>query len=191
LFRRGEAQISLVDLGPASRDGMAHELRAAEAVWRSGRHRDAAERIRELRAPLLTFATSDQRAEFWRPWTDATYPAGAADPSVGDAFPVLIDRTRTLGEVSPDQMLEYVLTLATDQHDREVVVRNHRHLHGRDWIEVETWNRVSHQDRSRIAYLEDDGYLLVLAMDRVRMEHTGLAFEALLASFDVTAPSAR
>jgi hypothetical protein len=98
----------------------------------------------------------------------------------------LMDGTRGLDEATPEQLLEYVLTLATDQRDREVVVRKQRMIHGHEWTEVDTWNRVSNQDRLRIAFLDDDGYLLALAMDRGPIEQTGLAFETLLASFEVT-----
>ena len=57
-------------------------------------------------------------------------------------------------------------------------------LHGATWVVVDTWNRVSHLDRRRLACLDDAGYLLVLRMERGSVERAGLVFEALLASID-------
>jgi hypothetical protein len=187
LFRNGEAQISLVDLGSATRDAMVSELRSAESLWRDGHRRDAFQRVRELRSPALRFATSHQRAEFWRPWTDVTYIPDLADSfAIGTGFEALITGTGTLAEVTPQRLLEYVLLLTSDTRRREIGHRDKRTIHGSDWIDVETWDPVSHLDRSRLAFLEDGGYLLVLAIDHGLYEETGPVFEALLTSLDLS-----
>jgi hypothetical protein len=148
-----------------------------------------------LRSPSLRFAPSQQRADFWKPWTDVTYIPDLADSSaIGAAFEALIEGTRTFAKVTPESMLEYVLVLTSDAtRRREIGHRDRRTIHGSDWIEVETWDRVSHLDRSRVAFLESDGYLLVLSIDRGRFEETGPGFEALLTSLDVSRrlPAAR
>src|SRR5262245_13651585 len=66
LIRLGEAQISLLDLGPVSREAMVAELRAGEALWLAGRRKDAFERVRELRSPALRYGPRQQLSEFWR-----------------------------------------------------------------------------------------------------------------------------
>jgi hypothetical protein len=187
LIRRDESEISLVDLGPATRDAMVRELRVARSLWSAGRGRDAMEHVRELRTPLLRFASSEQRAEFWRPWTDATYALERTDsPALARAIDDLIEGARRLDEPTPDLMLAYVLALTDDRIGREVESRTRKTIHGREWTVVETWNRVSHLDRSRLAFTEHDGNLLVLAMDRGPFERTGDAFDAVLSSLDVT-----
>lgn len=190
LFRNGESQISLVDLGPATPGAMVRELRAAESLWRAGRRRDAFERVRTLRSPALRFAPSQQRADFWKPWTDVTYIPDAADSAaIGPAFEGLIEGTGMFARVTPEQMLEYALTLTSDMRRREIGRRNPRAIHGSVWTDVETWDHVSHLNRSRVAFMLNDGYLLVLAIDRGVFEQESPAFEALLTSFEV-APAA-
>jgi len=188
LFRLGEAQVSLVDLGPATRDAMVRELEAADSLWRSGRRRDAFQRVRELRSPALRFAPSLQRADFWKPWTDVTYIPEAADSfAIGTAFEALIAGTAVFAPVTTDRVLEYVLVLTTETQRREIGHRDRRKIHGSEWIDVETWNRVSHLDRSRVAFAVDDGYLLVLAIDHGRSEQAAPGFEALLTSLELGA----
>jgi len=46
---------------------------------------------------------------------------------------------------------------------------------------------VSHMNRSRVAYVVNRGYLLVLSTDHGLYEVSAPAFEALLASMEVTA----
>ena len=192
LFRRGESQLSLTDLGPATPAAMVEELEAAERLWRDGPRRDAFERVRELRAPALRFAPSRQRADFWKPWTDVTYVPEAADSAaIGPAFAALIEGTKVFAEVTPEHMVEYVVILASDGRGREIAHRERRTIHGAPWIEVETWDRVSHLGRSRVAFVVDRGYLLALAIDWGRFERTGSVFEAVLASLEVTADPPR
>jgi len=194
LFRHGEAQISLVDLGPGTREGMVRELRAADSLWRAGRRKDAFQRVRRLRSPALRFAPSPLRADFWKPWTDVTYIPNRADSSaIGTAFEGLIAGTTMFPEVSPESMIEYVLTLTSGDQRREIGHRDRRTIHGSRWVVVETWDRVSHLYRSRVAFAENDGYLLVLALDRGVFEQAAPGFEALLASLEVgpVVPGAR
>src|SRR5262249_43746413 len=87
LFRCNDAQLSLVDLGPVTREGMVSELKAAKGTWLAGRRRDAFDRVRELRSPALRYAAWQQRTEFWGPWADVAYAPEAADSfAIGPAF---------------------------------------------------------------------------------------------------------
>ena len=194
LFRNGEAQISLVDLGPGTREGMVRELRAADSLWRAGRRKDAFQRVRQLRSPALRFAPSRLRADFWKPWTDVTYVPDRADSSaIGTAFEGLIAGTGMFPEVSPESMIEYVLTFTSGDQRREIGHRDRRTINGSRWAVVETWDRVSHLYRSRVAFTENDGYLLVLAFDHGVFEQAAPGFEALLTSLEVrpVVPGAR
>lgn len=191
LFRNGETQISLVDLGPGTREGMVSELRAADSLFRAGRRKDAFQRVRRLHSPALRFAPSRQRADFWKPWTDVTYiPDLAESTAVLAAFEALIAGTKVLAEDTPERMLGYVLALTADMRRREIGRRSQRTIHGARWFEVETWDRVSHLYRSRVAFVENEGYLLALAIDHGVFELAAPTFEALLASLKV-APARR
>ena len=187
LIRKEEAQISLVDLGPATRAAMAREIRAAERLWRAGRRQDAFQRVRDLRAPALHFASSQRLADFWRPWNEATYPPETADSAaIGAAFDTLSEGALAFEEPGLERTLAYVLALTQERRGREVVFRRRRLIHGSGWLEIETWDRVSHLNRARKAYLVNDGYLLVLAVDRGVFDRMRPAYNDLLTSLDVT-----
>ncbi len=98
-----------------------------------------------------------------------------------------------LADVTPADMLQYVLELASDPRRREIGSETRRTIHGLVWTEVELWDRVSHLNRTRVAFLENDGHLLALAIDRGPIALTGPGFEAVLASLEVVAdtPAAR
>jgi hypothetical protein len=188
LFRFGEAQVSLVDMGPATREAMTVELRAADSLWQAGRRKDAFQRIRALRSPSLQYASHEQRADFWKPWTDAVYVADRTDSgSLGVALQALIAGVEALPDVTPERTLEYVLYLSTDTRRSEIGHRESRSIDGAEWVDLELWDRVSHMNRSRIAYLVNEGYLLVLATDHGLYEVTGPGLEALLTSMKVSA----
>lgn len=190
LLRLGEAQLTLADLGPVTADAMARELERARARWLAGQRLDAFERVRELRSPTLRYASAEQRAEFWRPWTDVTYVPTAADSAaIGPAFDALIRGTRALPPTSPDLLYQYVADLVLDAHGLEIAARERRSIQGRGWTVYELWNRVSHGGRTHVAFTVDDGDLLALTMDRGLPEQLEPAFDSVLASLEV-APNA-
>lgn len=187
LFRLDEAQLSLVDLGPVTRDGMVTELKAAKGTWLAGYRRDAFERVRELRSPALRYAMGRESADFWKPWTDVAYTPAAADSGdIGPAFDALIRGTESLVQPTPDLVFQYVTDLSMHTQGREISAREQPKVHGWVWFEYETWNRTTHMDRSRLAFLENNGFLLVLRMDRGLFETTAPAFDAVLGSIEVT-----
>ena len=187
LFRNREAELtlSLADLGPSSRAGLVRELEAARRLWLDGRRKDALARVRELHGPPLAFTPSEQRAKFWSPWNEVVYLGDHADSAaVGRGFDALIEGTAALAPDSLEMMAAYALDTTEDAPGREIARQERRMLHGATWVVVDTWSRVSHLDRRRLACLDDGGYLLVLRMERGSVERAGLVFEALLGSID-------
>ena len=192
LLRLGEAQLTLADLGPVSAEAMARELEGARSLWLSGRRLDAFERVRELRSPALRYASSDQRAAFWRPWTDVTYVPSAADSAaIGPAFEALIRGTGSLPSPTPDLLYQYVADMALDSRGLEISSRERRSLHGLDWMVYGLWDRVSHGRQIRVAFTVDDGDLLALTMDRGVEGELAPAFEKLLATLEVVPAASR
>ena len=194
LFRFEESQISMVDLGPATREAMVAELRGADSLWRAGRRQDMFQRIRELKSPMLRYASHEQRAAFWKPWTDVTYIPNLADSiAIGGALQALIEGVGAFEEATPERMQEYVLFMITGTKRREVGHQDKRTIHGADWTDVHLWDPVSHMNRSRVAFVANHGYLLVLETDHGLYETSEPAFEALLTSLEVTVgpPGAR
>lgn len=187
LLRREEAQLTLVDLGPASAEAMADELERARALWLAGRRLDAFERVRELRSPMLRYASSEQQAEFWRPWASVTWAPGAADSAaIGPAFDALVRGTHSFARPTPNLLFQYVSDLMLQGHDQEIAARERRTVNGQAWVVFELWDRVSHGARTRVAFTVDGGWLLALTMDRGLYEQLSPAFDAVLASLELS-----
>ncbi len=191
VFRSGEMSIVLEDLGPASRDGLARELREARDVWLQGRRKDAYARVQALHGPALLLARSETRAAFWGPWTDLSALHDAADSaSIGRAFDALIEGTRSLPDVSPEAMAGYAVSVSSSGSPRgETARQGARVIHHANWFEVETWDRVTHLMRSRLAVVDDGGFILSLRIDRGSIERTGPVFESLLSSIRIEPPA--
>ena len=186
IFRSGETRLSLEELGPATRAGIARELRAAERLWREGQWMVAFARVHQMRSPTLRYASSEQRLEFYREWNNATYvPAAADSAAIGPAFEALIGGTAALPEPSAASLLQYALERAFDMRRMEIARQEKRSIHGAEWTVVEVWDRVSHLWRLRLACVEEDGDLLVLSTEMGRFEVAAPAFDALLASLEL------
>ena len=186
LFRNGEVELRLEDLGPVTRQGLERELEAAKQLLLAGRRADALARVRELHGPPLQLLSSDQRAQFWKPWTDVTYiPEQADDASLDRAFEALLSSARELPDIDMDALVEHVLARSSDFNRREIARQEERSIHGYDWVVVETWDRVSHGYRRQLACLEDRGYLLTLHTERGLIEQSASAFESLLGSIEI------
>lgn len=186
LFRNGETQLRVADLGPATRQGLVSELREAQALWLAGRRGDALQRVRSLHGPPIRFLPWRERADFWKPWTDVTYVASTADSAeLGLAFDALIRAAEDLPETPVAELTEYVLHRAHDADRREIGRRDSIEIHGSRWLVIETWDRLSHLYRRRVAILDHEGYLLELVTDRGVFEQMSGAFDSLLASIVV------
>ena len=84
----------------------------------------------------------------------------------------------------------YVLASFRQSERHEIAHRERRPVEGRTWNEVQTWSRVSHLDPGRVAYLENRGHFLVLAIDHGPIEATAPVFDSLLTTIQVMADSA-
>jgi hypothetical protein len=186
LFRKGEAEVSLSDLGAASRVGIARELGEARQMWVSGRREDAFAKVRGLRSPELHFATSAVWTSFWRAWNSVSARGAAADSAtVGAAFDSLFVAAGALPPVTPSVLARYAFQITSDMSRREIARSSQREIEGFTWIEATSWDQVTHGSPMRIAILDNHGYLLALTTDRGPIEQTGPAFDALLASIRV------
>ncbi|MGH7741812.1 MAG: hypothetical protein ACRENS_07310 [Candidatus Eiseniibacteriota bacterium] len=189
LFRNGETELALEDFGPIAPDGLANEVSAAHALWLSGRRLDAFARVRQLHGLPLELLSSEARAEFWRPWYDATYDVARADSAeIGVAFENLTRSARALPEVPHDRLVERLMAETPMGPRSEVAHWDSLVIHGASWLSIETWSRVSHMGRERLACLDNGGYLLLLTTQRGPIEQTGSAFDSLLASIEVLGP---
>ncbi|MEQ1832634.1 MAG: hypothetical protein ABL977_06220 [Candidatus Eisenbacteria bacterium] len=72
----------------------------------------------------------------------------------------------------------------------EIARRETRSMGGLEWTELETWSRLTHTQRRRVAYAWTGERLLILDMDRGDAGELGPAFEAMLSSIERTDPGA-
>jgi hypothetical protein len=188
VFRREEMEIFLADLGPANREGLERELEAARRIAEAGRVLDAFERVRELEGPPLFLASWQQRAEFWRVWNGVVlYGDRAGRAAIEGGFESLLAGAALLPAVTPDGLVAYALHRVTETPRRELAHKARRAVGGREWIDVETWDRVTHLERRRLACVDDHGYLLVLGIERGPIVLTAPVYEALLGSIEIAA----
>ena len=186
LFRNGETELRLEDLGAATPQALAREIRGARATWLAGRRRDAIARMRTLDGPALAYLPWQARVDFWRPWSDATYlPDPADSAAIGGAFDAMIDHAEALPALGPDHLVEWVLERDDDAGRREISRLDSLAIHETRWIRVDTWSRTSHLDRRRVAFALDGGSLLALSIERGLPESTLGAFDSLLATIEV------
>ncbi len=186
VFRRGEMVIFVADLGPASRPGLESELSAARRIAEAGRVEDAFERVRQLEGPPLFLASQQLRADFWRAWNGVVLSGEQTPlPAVESGLDSLVAGAARLPNATPEEMATYALHRTTRTSRREVAHEVRRTVGGAEWVVVDTWNQVTHLDRTRLACLDDGGYLLALGIERGPIEHAGPVFDALLGSLEV------
>ena len=183
ILRQGESQIALVDLGPATREGIVREVGAARAMWLSGRRKDAFERVRKIGGPSLAYAAPDQVTGFWRPWWEMKALGDTADSAtVGAAFDSLAARAVLLPPDSPQAMARFALDRTSNPERHEISRQSRRLLHDISWVDIETWDRVTHLDRRRLALRVNGGNLLVLYIERDPLQVANPVFEEVLLS---------
>lgn len=105
------------------------------------------------------------------------------------------DTSHTTAADSAAQMLAAALRWDRDagrSQDRryEISRRDAHSMGGLEWTDLETWSRLTHTQRRRVAYAFAGGRLLVLDMDRGDAGELGPAFETLLRSIERTDTSA-
>ena len=183
LFRVPDAELLLEDYGPATREGLIRELREAQGLLRAGRRDDAIARVGTLHGLTNLLLPRGTRGEYWSPWTDVTYIRDReSDATLDRALDALIRGAEAMRPLSTDQLADQLVAESNRDGRHEIARREWREIHGARWVALETWDRVSHMNRHRLACMEVDGYLVVLTTRRGLIEMTGEAFDALLAS---------
>jgi hypothetical protein len=86
---------------------------------------------------------------------------------------------------TPDSMAVQLFEQSFDVRRMELMKREQRAVHGTEWTVLDAWDRVTHLNRTRLAFVQNGGNVLVLQIDRGPIEAAGVAFDELLASIEL------
>ncbi len=192
-FERGTHQISLADLGPATRDAFQREIARARELFRLGQVADSRTILEGLQ--IRRMFPSALRWQAFQPSWKIILRAGRERRPVG---PEAIDRayTEVLVEVGalprPDMTTLAQVALAQTGHDerRDVVLEQAMAIGGRGALLLDTWDRLNHQQRKRHVFVLNEGNLLVARMELGRFVEMEAAFDSLVASLQFARPPA-
>lgn len=187
-LRKGEAELVLQDLGTAGPQGIRREVERARELWRAGRVEEARWRLRNVVVPRERFPTAGGREAFWAAWS-----AFFADPAtvvpyadIDLAFSDVLARVDALPRPNLAELSDAGLTALGHDQRRDVKSRNALKVGGRDAVDVETWNRLSHASPQRFLFIAHDGYLLALYTPRQADAGTLEAFASVRDSLHFT-----
>lgn len=163
-LRKGDAELVLQDLGAAGPEGIRREVERARELWREGRVDEARWRLRNVRAPRELFAAAVDREAFWAAW--AAFLDDKARvvpyPEIDPAFSDVLARVDALPPPDLPALSDGGLRMLGHDQRRDVKSRQTLKVGGRDALDVETWNRLSHANPQRFLFIAHDGYLLAL-----------------------------
>ena len=181
LLRRGEVELVVQDLGPVGREGIRRELERACALWLAGKVGEAHTAMRMIPVSQEHFNTPLHKTEFWETWSEVSRAPEYLDSvSVELRFRRVYEAVDSLRSRNVDALIADALKVMGEDHRRSIAGKVRSNLNGREVWVVETWNRLSHENRERFAFVFDDGYLLVLRTGRGPWPNTSRDFEEVL-----------
>jgi hypothetical protein len=190
LLRHEEVQLVIEDLGPAGREGIRHEIERARALWHRGQDREARTLMAMVPIAPEHFVTPAQGHAFWNTWHEVSGAPENLDAAEAEArFDRLLDAVATLRDRPAADVIDAALRTMGEDQRRGVASRRQERLDGLELVVIETWNRLSHEDRRRFAILIDAGYTLALRTDRGPWPAAAPAFESTLRSLRIARPA--
>ena len=163
-LRKGDAELVLQDLGAAGPQGIRREVDRARELWQAGRVEEARWRLRNVMVPRELFPTAAQREAFWAAWSAffgdpaKVVPYAQIDPTFSD----VLARVDALPAPDLPALADTGLKALGHDQRRDVKSRQALTVGGREALDVDTWNRLSHANPQRFLFIAHDGYLLAL-----------------------------
>jgi hypothetical protein len=182
-FRRGDMRMSLVDEGAATPEALASTFGEVRALLRSGREREAIQKLSDRGDPVLAARDRRTRESFWRDWNTVAY-----DPSKRTAFELepaleaLIARASELPPLDGQAFARWVVAKELDTLRYQIEGVAPAGEEGSSWWVARTWTRLAHTYPRRFAARAVQGRLLVLDSGSHMPAEGEAAFEALLES---------
>jgi hypothetical protein len=180
-FRKNDSELVLRSLGPADAHGITREVQRARDLWEAGRAGESQLRLDGLHVPADLFFTAEERQAFQSMVTTLSSRTAVETP-FGDVEPVFLDilaRADALQARDLTQLAEWGLTVLGHDQRRDVKSRRPVEVGGREALEIETWNRLSHTNPQRALFVPDDGELLALYTPREADAESVKGFESI------------
>jgi hypothetical protein len=191
LYQRDLAKISILDLGAVDPDGFKREVEAARALWRSGQNEVAANRLWRLPVCRNILVDREFHETFVARVSDVT-PGGAILDSLQTelGYADMIALLEALPEPSVEELVPAALAELGYDERRDIASLRPIVIGGRPGLQVDTWDRLSHQFPKRYALVLNGGYLLVVRTAYGPFEECEPAFDRIVASLAFTEPTA-
>jgi hypothetical protein len=181
-IHKAPADVVLRDLGAAGPKGYRHEVEQARELWRKGRGDEARARMHRMELPHDQLEARTDGNSFRDAWYGVVEaPKEAAFAELSPWFETIVAGIDALPP--PDLRAVADASLAKLGHDarRDVKSRITATIDGRDALDVETWNRLSHATPQRLLFVLNDGYLLAFYTGQGADTDAMTAFETMRA----------
>ena len=183
-FQRELSLISASDLGPATPEAYRREIHRAHELFRDHRVDDAGDRLSDLDMRPF-FPDADRWKKFAESWWKAVDGGHATHVSRYDAE---VAWNRVLTDIEWLPTLEFATfvehrfpSIETAAH-REIAARQPMEIDGRAALRIETWDRLSHDQRGSFLFVLNEGNLLMFRMEMGNYDGMKPAFETLARS---------
>jgi hypothetical protein len=186
-FQRGSDHVTIVAIGPVSRDACMREVRHAHGLFRDGQPEDA--RVHLERLDLRPAFSDAKRWEaFKRSWRVIATRFPAREPTRAQVEAAYIEVFREVDrlEDSPlSALAERVLPDLDASTHRAIADRRELAIDGRDALRIDTWDKLSHDHRRSFLFVANRGNLLAVRMGLGRFADLQPAFETLVETLEI------
>lgn len=187
VFKNRIGQVHVLDSGPMTREGFAREIRQARRLFWSNQTDESLALLSrlKLRAAFSSQAQWQAFAPSWRRINRSRSGISAAERrAVEDAFAEVLRHVAAL----PTRDLESLTVAALDALEpmdrRDVRTQQHVSIDGRLGLLLETWDRLSHAQRTRYVFVPNGESIFIVRTGFGDFEKTGPVFDALVASIE-------
>jgi len=194
IVRKADMELRIETIGAVGPLGIRREVERARRLWQGGRDKDARWRLRTVRVPDALFASNAQREAFWDAWSEVSNEDAGYD-AMGAGFEHVLENVAGLAPMGPDSLADAWLAEVDPRRLRDVATRQPRTVDGRPAIVLDTWQRLDHTQRRRIALVFDNGYAVALqtsqgAFGPGPFPPQAMLLELILSSLRFTPPAA-
>jgi hypothetical protein len=167
-FRSGIAQLSITDHGPVAGAGYRARLRHVRELWLDGRGADASAAMARIDVAPERFATHAERERFTDLWNQLHMSLRGPERGLDRQADIQrdFDDLQRMLRLSRDPEVEELLPglLEAYQFDSQRAIASVENVQVGDRTAtiVETWDKLSHNNRRRYALISNEGSLLVV-----------------------------